>query len=217
MTKPTFRRFFAYIFDSLIVVLIATAFSSIKFINPHMEEYENVYNEYNEYVMEISQNPENANQIIKSEKMSALTYDMANYGKSVSIVTLVVSFLYFVVFQFVTNGKTAGKLIMGIEVIPNEGDKLKFTQVLLRSALINSLLTSLLLILAIIFVSRGAFFKVYMGIEIIDMAIVFVCCGMIIAKDNGVGLHDMLAHTMVIKSSEKEEILKNRVVKKEDK
>ena len=216
MTKPTFRRILAYIFDSIIVLIVTTALSSIKFLNPHMEEYENTYVEYNEYITEASQDPTTVNKIFSDENMNNIAYEMSYYGRNISIITLVVTFLYYVVFQFITKGKTAGKLIMGIEVIDQKGEELKFHQVLLRSLIINSLLTSLLLILTITFVSKGAFFKTNMIIQVIDMALLFVSFGMIISKENGVGLHDMLGHTMVIKSNEKVNIIK-RLKKEESK
>lgn len=45
-SKPTIKRFFAFMIDMLIVTFIATAFAQIDIINPTKAEYETLSTEY---------------------------------------------------------------------------------------------------------------------------------------------------------------------------
>ena len=206
MSKPTFRRFLAYIIDILVIGLIVGAFSSIKFLNPKVDEYTNLQKEYNSYITELSMT--NPQALMTDERALTMKYDISYIGVYSSIISLVVTFLYFGIFQFYTNGRTVGKLCLGIEVISTDKDKLRLSQTIIRSGIINSLLTSSLLIIAVLFLSRTAYDKASLVIELLDLALVFTSIGMVIYRQDGVGLHDKLANTRVVLKSERDELIK---------
>ena len=209
MKKPTFKRILAYLIDSIIISAIVTVFTSIDLINPYKEEYNNTYKEYQEYITTL----DNPADVLNGEEVNNITYDLSHYGVYSSIIGLVVTFLYFVIFQYYNGGKTIGKALLDIKVVSTNSEKLNLTQVIIRSAIINSLLTSSALILSLLFLSKSAFINANLVIGYIDMALIFISIGMILFREDGAGLHDMLAHTLVIDSAYEKEFQKENKVK----
>ena len=202
MGKPTFKRFLAYIIDIIIITLIASAFSKIKFINPNADKLDELQQEYTSYILE---NP-NAAMNSKDETILNMSYDLAKLGIYNSVITLVITFLYFSIFQYYTGGKTAGKKLLGIQVISTDGGELKLSQVVIRSAIVNSIITSTLVCICMVTLSKQNYISISNVIQILDIGIVLLCAGMIIYREDGVGFHDKLAHTKVVRVSDLEDV-----------
>ena len=109
--------------------------------------------------------------------------------------------MYFIVFQYYNNGKTVGKALLKIQVKSKDNKKLKLTQMILRSVVINSILTSLISIICILTLSKSTYLTASNYIQMIDMAVMLVTFGMVMFREDGRGLHDMMANTKVIKES----------------
>lgn len=193
MNKPMLKRACAYIIDLMLVLIISSLFAGIEALNPNEEKYEETYNQYKTMIS-------NASDInsINNEEVINITYDMSKYGISIEIINLVVIVLYFVVFQYLNNGKTLGKTLMKIKVVSKDSKKIKFYQILLRSLIINSILSSFVLILILSFCSKSIYLLSSRYIQFIDMTLVFVSIIMILFRQDGRGLHDIIASTEVI-------------------
>jgi uncharacterized RDD family membrane protein YckC len=213
--KPTFKRICAYIIDIVLISFVSSMFASIEFINPKLDEYNQNYEEYRNYVQNITSGNEtlDASELLNGEEIKDLTYNIASSGVITSEITLIISILYFIVFQYFNNGKTVGKALLKIQVKSNDNKKLKLTQIILRSIVINSLLTSLISIICLLTLSKSSYLTVSNYIQIIDMAIVFVTFGMVMFREDGRGLHDILAKTIVVPAEE----VKEAVIVKEKK
>lgn len=198
MKKPIFRRVMAYLLDIIIVSLIASLFASINILNPYMEEYEQVNEEYTEFVSNIT----DTNELLNSDKLNDFSYDISYYGVYTSIILLIVSILYFVLFQYFNKGKTIGKALLKLQVVTQDKKEVKLWQILLRSALIDSLLSSFALVLTILLLSKSQYISVQTIIQFIDMAIIFLSIGMILLREDGRGFHDIVANTIVIDTNE---------------
>ncbi len=213
--KPTFKRICAYIIDIVLISFVSSMFASIEFINPKLDEYNQNYEEYRNYVQNITSGNEtlDASELLNGEEIKDLTYNIASSGVITSEITLIISILYFIVFQYFNNGKTVGKALLKIQVKSNDNKKLKLTQIILRSIVINSLLTSLISIICLLTLSKSSYLTVNNYIQMIDMAIVFVTFGMVMFREDGRGLHDLLAKTIVVPAEE----VKEAVIVKEKK
>lgn len=203
MNKPTMKRACAYIIDLMIVLMISSLFSGIEALNPNADKYEESYDKYKTIISSTTDI-----NTIDNEQIINITYDMSKYGLSVSVINLVVTFLYFVVFQYVNNGKTIGKMLMKIKVVSKDRKKLKFNQILLRAIIINSILSSLVLIIVLSYASKSVYLSSSRYIQFIDMTLVFVSIIMILFKSDGRGLHDMIGRTEVIYDTEEVENVK---------
>lgn len=193
MNKPILKRGCAYIIDLIIILMISSLFSSIEALNPYADEYEQTYNEYKK-IVSTTTDINNLN----NEKVINITYDMSKYGASISIINLVVTFIYFVLFQYANNGKTIGKSLMKIKVVSKDRKKLKFSQVLIRALIIDSILSTFIIILLLTLASKSIYLSTSKYIQFIDMTLVFVSVIMILFKADSRGLHDLIASTEVI-------------------
>ncbi len=194
MEKPTLKRAFAYIIDLMIVVFIIGLFTNIEALNPNYEKYEQAFESYKALIAE----SENTNNSQTVKQATNVMYDLNKYSVSTSIINVVVMVLYFGLFQYYNKGQTIGKKLMKIKVVSNDGKKLKLSQVIIRMLIINSVLTSVILICLISFASKGLYISISKYINMIDATLVSVSIIMIMFKNDGRGLHDLLANTKVV-------------------
>ena len=213
MRKPTIRRLFAYLIDVVIVALIASALASTKYLNPYIKEYTKADIKYQEFVNEAAKDTKKAQELLNGEELKDLTYDMSKSGVFVSIYTVVISLLYFVCFQYYTKGKTLGKLVTKIEVVSNNKGKLRFIQLLKRSMIINSLITSSILVILILVLSKNNYMNYSRYVQLLDYSLILLSIGFVLYREDGRGLHDLFGGTRVIMSEEKEYFLKHDNVK----
>ena len=136
--KPTIKRLFAFIIDILIISLIASALSKVRFINPRIDEYNEIYDGYAELVLGTNENGEQLSSLLEDDKLRDLTYDLTYYGIYMNIITLVVTASYFVGFQYFTKGQTLGKKLFKIQIVSRDGKDVSAVQLLKRSVIIHS-------------------------------------------------------------------------------
>ena len=117
-------------------------------------------------------------------------------GKYSSIISVVVLFLYFGLFQYYTDGKTVGKLALRIKVNSTKG-KLKLSQMLIRSAIINSIFIKAVTIICLFLMSKNLYNTVNMYLEFVNIGLLVASGLLVVIRNDGVGLHDLLAHTKV--------------------
>ena len=213
MRKPTIRRLIAYLIDIVIVALIASALASVKYFNPYIKQYRVVEEKYQTLVDEVSKDTTKLNELLNGEEMKTLSYEMSKSGVFVSIYTVALSFLYFVCFQYYTKGKTLGKLITRIEVVSNDKDNLKFVQLLKRSLIINSLVTSTLLAILILVLNKAHYLNYSRYVQMIDSTLIILSIGFVLYREDGRGLHDLFGGTRVIMTADKEFYLKHDGIK----
>ena len=120
-----------------------------------------------------------------------------NDEHSRNISSIVVTFLYFVVFQFYTKGYTGGKKLLNIKVESTNGE-LKLYQLLIRSLIINGIITSTLTVILLFTLNKASYINVQMYVELLNMGLLFVSFGMMLYRKDGRGLHDLLGGTKVV-------------------
>lgn len=197
MKKVTGKRVVAYIIDYFIVALIASLFARVQILNPQYDEYMKEYQNYTESLKEIMTDESGA------EKLESMSYDLAKKSININIISLVVSVIYFVGFQFINKGQTLGKKILKLKLIDTENEKLKFYQVLLNSAVINNLVTTGLTILFITYMSKATYLKYSQVLQLLEIGLLLGSLAFMIMRNDGRGLHDLLAKTNVVKEEEK--------------
>ena len=196
MKKPTVRRVIAFIVDSIIVSIIASSISSIKVLNPDIDKYNETYDAYVEYISNGLGTASTQN-IMNSEEYQEITYNLSYYGRYSSLISLVISILYYVVFQYITKGYTGGKKLLKIKVEAEKG-KLKLQNIILRSLIINGIVTSILSLVIVFLLNKNVFFKTETFVELLNMGLIFVSFGMMLTREDGKGLHDLIAKTKVV-------------------
>ena len=197
MKKPIVRRIMAFIIDSIIVSIIASSISSIKYINPDIDKYNETYDSYVEFINN-SLKTSDASNIMNSEEYQEIAYNLSYYGKYSSLISLVISILYYIGFQYITKGYTGGKKLLRIKVEAEKG-KLKIQNIIVRSLIINGIITSTLSLLIIFLLNKDLFFKMQSFVELLSMGLIFVSFAMMLTREDGKGLHDIICRTEVIK------------------
>lgn len=196
MKKPIVRRVLAFIVDAIIVSIIASSISSIKFLNPDIDKYNEAYDSYVEYINNGLGTSNTAN-IMNSEEYQEIAYNLSYYGKYSSLISLIISILYYIGFQYITKGYTGGKKLLRIKVEAEKG-KLKIQNIILRSLVINGIATSTLSLIIAFCFKKDLFFKTQTFVELLSMGLIFVSFAMMLTREDGKGLHDLIAKTKVV-------------------
>lgn len=189
-----FRRISAYIADFLLVSIIVGLFSEIYIINPYYDEYIDLSNEYLKYVESVGLNEES----IDLQKLNKFTYDLSYLSVYISIITLIVNVLYYVVFQYYNGGRTIGKALFNLKIKTNNGKKLKIYQLLIRYCILINLLTSLISIVVVLKLPMNSCINALSIIQTFDDTIILSCIFMIFLRKDNRGLHDLISNTSVV-------------------
>ena len=189
------QRLFAFVIDTFLVAVVVSLITT-PFIDTKKEE------EITDQSVEIIQ--KYANQEISLEEYSAQymtsAFQLAKVTGISSIVSILISVIYFVVYQTRMNGQTLGKKVMKIRVVSTDGD-LFYNQMIFRSMIANSILVNLILFICLLFDSSYIYFYSTMIFQSIQYLITFVSVIMVMNKNNGLALHDRIVHTMVVREN----------------
>lgn len=189
-------RICAFVLDILIVSAIASLISypflDGESINKLNEEASELRSDY--------QNKKIDDKTFVSES-SLLSYQLAKKNGMFSIILIITSILYFIVYQFYNCGQTIGKKLLKIRVVNKDVDKeLTMNNVVIRSLLINSILIDMISLAFVIFSKQSVYFY-SVGFFQFFQSIIMISSFIMVGFGKGRGIHDLLAHTEVIKTS----------------
>ena len=174
MKKPTFRRFLAFIVDIILVTLIAGMFARLIILNPNRDELKDKNKQLVDYASEIINNEENISKIGEDQTIRDLSYEVSFLGVYADIITLIITFGYFGIFQYFTGGKTIGKLIFGVKVISTKKEKLSLIQTMIRSAIVNGVIKSATLIIFVLYLSKNSYIEFGSYVNIFHFGVILV-------------------------------------------
>lgn len=143
------------------------------------EIYEKVYDEYN--------------QIYRDSN-----YELMKINYIPSIITMVITILYFVVFGYFCNGQTLGKKMLQLQVVSKEGNRANILKLLLRTVILTGILTSILNLILLFSVNKEVYFVANEYIGIVSGIIEMIILVMVLYRKDKRGLHDMISGTKVI-------------------
>lgn len=216
MKKPvSYKRVLAYLLDIVIITLVATLLTM--FI-PTSQEYQQKSNELTEVMESFTEGEITQDEYL--EKVNDISYVINKETVSTSIVTVVLTTIYFVVVAYYMEGQTLGKRIMKLKVVSTDDNKLSMNKLLVRSLIVDSILMNIISIVTILLMTKSMYLQTYDTITTIFGAIYIVIFSMILFREDGRGLHDIIAKTKVISTEEKiediavikEEIEENKTI-----
>ena len=202
MKPVSYKRILAYIIDFIFVTLIS---SILTMFIPVSDSYIKA----NEDLMEVMKDY-TSGEIDESEyleKYPNYLYTLNKESVAVSIVLVVVSIGYYVIFACVNDGQTFGKKIMKMKIVSNDSKKLTLNNYLIRSLIINGIFLNILDIVLIIFIKKDSYLAATNALTTVRMALYALTFGMILFSQNGRGLHDIVAGTKVINVKPTEKIV----------
>lgn len=187
------QRLAAFILDVFIVSMVASLISypflDLDSINKLNESSTQVVEDY--MTQKISINEYTSDSI-------SISYEMARKQGVLSLITIFLNILYFVVFQVKNNGQTIGKKLLRIKVSSQDGN-LGMNQMIFRSLIINSILVDMVSFGILLFTSATIYFYGAGILSMIQFAIIAISGFMVMFSKKSQGIHDMVAHTDVVR------------------
>ena len=213
--KPYFlKRFAAYLIDLIAVTLLATAISLV-FVDTNKSK------NYTEELMSLTKKytDKEITQEEFSKQTDELNYVIAKETVDVSIINVSVALVYYVVLCYFCHGITLGKYLMKLRIVSNNDKELNIGNYLLRSLLVNMVLSNLLSIILVLTLSKTSYISIYPKVSNVITVLLLATIIFIMYRQDGRGLHDIISNTLVISTKEpkikeevKEEIVEAKVI-----
>lgn len=141
-------------------------------------------------------------------QMVDLGYDISRQTVIVSIVTIVISLLYYVVYPCYNNGQTLGKKLMKIKIKKTNDTELSMNDLLIRSMINNSILVNIINVILVLFLSKNLYLSTSSLVSFIQYLVLIISLIMIAFTKNAQGLHDKVCKTeVVVADTVKEDVL----------
>lgn len=206
--KPyLFRRVLAYLIDIILVALLA---STIKLVVSgdsaevsYMKEYTELIEKYN-------------NKEISEEEFTTanneLYYNNSRATVDMSIIICGVSVVYYVVMCFFCHGITLGKYLMKLQIVSANEKELNIGNYLIRGLFINLILMHLVNILCVYLMDKNTFTSIYPRVSSVLSMFILVTMLFMMYREDGRGLHDLMANTKIISTKKQNKETKEEVV-----
>lgn len=207
MKSYTYRRISAFLIDIFLVTIIATMFSSISYMNPFIDDYNQAYKEYKEvYINEsnvLTSSPTIENVNNYSKILGKQIYKLDSSMVLNNIYYLIFYFLYFVVFAYFTNGQTLGKKMFKLRIVKNDDSKVKFINLLLRgifggSSIFIGLNAIVVIQLLLLFINNYQIYFYAMLLSAFISYIIEIIAVVMLFTKNHRSLDDLVGFTKVI-------------------
>ena len=134
------------------------------------------------------------------DEVKGISYQLSQKQGVVSLVTLILAVLYFIDYQYYNNGQTIGKKLMKIKVVSSTDKEITMNSFIFRSLIVNSILVDMVSFAIVIFGNETAYFYGVAICGIIKYTLLLICGFMVMWSKSGMGLHDRIAHTTVVKA-----------------
>lgn len=187
------QRLIAFLIDILLVYTI-TSIVAMPFVDT--KESKKVNEEINELLDQTTKQEITTREF--ADRNMDLSYRVARKNGIISLITLVMNILYFMVFQLYNKGQTIGKQIMKIRVKSDHGE-LTMNQMIFRAFIANSILLDLITFMFMLSNSRLVYFYGITTFSTVQYSITLISIFMILIRKDGCAIHDLLVHTKVVK------------------
>ena len=193
MKKASFKkRLLAYLIDVFIVSIIISIIS-INFNTTRLEELnKEAYDLIEKYV----------SKDISTDKYlkdyASITYDINRESAVSTALYLVICIGYFLIFQYLNEGASIGKKLVGIKIVSNDKKRVSFLQMFIRTSIVNDIINNIMILILIYMTSNIRFFIGYGIINGLSNIFVIICVFMIIFRKDKLALNDIMSKSCVI-------------------
>lgn len=195
MRATFFERVGAYLIDIIIVSIILNIIC-LGFNNYTSSTEKKIEDLDNKFLESEITNEEYLNEY------KELLYDYQKENTLQSGISVALTIAYFVVFQYMNKGQTIGKKLLKIKVVDKTSNKeISIIKGLLRSCIILSIISNLILLLIPYILNANVFIYSYLILIVLDGILVLTSAMFILYRKDNCGLHDLLTNTIVIKQN----------------
>ena len=201
--KPYFlKRVVAYLIDIILVVMLATTISMI-FQFTQTSDEKSASAEWLELVKKY--NNKEITQEEYEKQSNELNYYLAKETVGTTIVICSVSLVYYVIMCYFCHGITLGKYLMKLRIVSANDKELNIGNYLIRALFADLILSYLLNIISVYALSKETFINIYLKASSVITLFLLATVLFIMYRNDGRGLHDLLANTKIISTKEKKE------------
>ena len=204
------QRFVAFMID---LILVSVFTSLVTAIIPTNSSIDKLYNQQVKIVENYTSGKiamqEYVNQLVD------INYDIAKQTGIITLVSIAISLLYYVLYVYKNDGQSIGKKIMRIKIKKKDKDKeLTMNDLLFRTMILQGTLVSIIGFCTILFLDKDTYLATNSLLNLIQYSILIISFFLVAFTKEKQGLHDMVAKTEVVCTNtvlnkEEEELCEN--------
>ena len=197
------KRLIAYVVDIIIISFVSTIlvmpFSKNDEYDKLVKELYEVNDKYKQ--KESTTNEHKDNVITEGEYLTIINdinYKMTKVNLPQTIVVIIVSILYYVLFNYYNKGQTIGKKLMKLRFVEKNGNDLTLNNYVIRMLVSNPALANIVTVILILTLSKEKYLIYESKFATVFGVIYILCFIFALYRSDGKGLHDLLAGTIVV-------------------
>lgn len=188
------QRFVAFMIDLILVSFIT---SLVTAIIPTNSSIDKLYNQQVKIVENYTSRKitmqEYVNQLVD------INYDIAKQTGIITLVSIAISLLYYVLYVYKNDGQSIGKKMMKIKIQKKDKEKeLTMNDLLFRTMILQGTLVSIIGFCTILFLDKDTYLATNSLLNLIQYSILIISFFLIAFTKERQGLHDMVAKTEVV-------------------
>ena len=128
-----------------------------------------------------------------------INYDIAKQTGIITLVSIAISLLYYVLYVYKNDGQSIGKKMMKIKIQKKDKDKeLTMNDLLFRTMILQGTLVSIIGFCTILFLDKDTYLATNSLLNLIQYSILIISFFLVAFTKERQGLHDMVAKTEVV-------------------
>lgn len=188
------QRFVAFMIDLILVSFITSLVTAIIPTNSSIDKlYDQQIKIVENYTAGKITMQEYVNQLVD------INYDIAKQTGIITLVSIAISLLYYVLYVYKNDGQSIGKKMMKIRIQKKDKDKeLTMNDLLFRTMILQGTLVSIIGFCTILFLDKDTYLATNSLLNLIQYSILIISFFLIAFTKERQGLHDMVAKTEVV-------------------
>lgn len=188
------QRFVAFMIDLILVLFITSLVTAIIPTNSSIDKlYDQQVKIVENYTSRKITMQEYVNQLVD------INYDIAKQTGIITLVSIAISLLYYVLYVYKNDGQSIGKKMMKIKIQKKDKDKeLTMNDLLFRTMILQGTLVSIIGFCTILFLDKDTYLATNSLLNLIQYSILIISFFLIAFTKERQGLHDMVVKTEVV-------------------
>lgn len=188
------QRFVAFMIDLILVSFITSLVTAIIPTNSSIDKlYDQQVKIVENYTAGKITMQKYVNQLVD------INYDIAKQTGIITLVSIAISLLYYVLYVYKNDGQSIGKKMMKIKIQKKDKDKeLTMNDLLFRTMILQGTLVSIIGFCTILFLDKDTYLATNSLLNLIQYSILIISFFLIAFTKERQGLHDMVAKTEVV-------------------
>lgn len=188
------QRFVAFMIDLILVSFITSLVTAIIPTNSSIDKlYDQQVKIVENYTTGKITMQEYVNQLVD------INYDIAKQTGIITLVSIAISLLYYVLYVYKNDGQSIGKKMMKIKIQKKDKDKeLTMNDLLFRTMILQGTLVSIIGFCTILFLDKDTYLATNSLLNLIQYSILIISFFLVAFTKERQGLHDMVAKTEVV-------------------